>query len=1482
MSISQASAPYFDDYDERKNFAKILFKPGYAVQTRELNQLQTILQKQVQRFGDNILKSGSIVSGGAIKAHKDVPYVKINDVYSNGQQVKVVDLVNKYLVNSAGLKALVVTVIGGQQATAPDLNTLYVRYLNSGNDNNTTSFAPGQTLSIYTDVADLAGSPLQITVGAAPTIPIGSGYGVEFDEGIVYHAGYFSRFSKQLVIVSRYDNYPHQVSVGFDTTFEVVSTDDDVTLYDNASGTSNYSAPGADRLVSTANAYVLSNAEATQRPEFLKIVEFSGGELVRFDNATRFNSVDKALADRTFEESGNYVVDKFNLNTTSLSMADEDEELNVVVDAGVAYVNGYRVATTGTTHKPIRKGVDTSTVVGVQTAVEYGNYLLVDNVRLGTTPLIGSTINLNDTQHALAPGATVSVAGGNLGTARVKGVQFVERSTTAKMRIFLFDINLNPGVNFSSVRSVNGTGFIANISGATKLHDTDKATSIFRGPARAIKALSNVVYTEQRQAWGTVSSTAAGAVTFTLSGSDKFEITGALPRNVLDQIIITPTTDTSSTANLTGTAELTSGSNVVVGTGTAFLTEVAPGDHLTIGGSIVQVAAVTSATALTLTANAAGTIAPTTFKLFYPRFAPIAIVSGTVLAGGQSMTLQLFKGAATAVNVNANIPVRVSAGAAGKTVARNASVRINLATNVAGMTGPWAVGFPDIIHLRGVYMGPSGNTTFAAGGTGVINVTNDFYIDSNHGTDSLGTGYLYKKATSKLALDATRRLLVVFDVLTTSGTGLRTITSYPINDVQTLAASAATMNTLELPEVFGSQGEYYDVRDCFDFRPIASTAAAPYTGIQSGAPTNPTEPTYAARYASIGSFPAPQSSITSDVVYYLGRIDRVVINTKGEIEVLSGQAGTKNAPAQPSDVLTVNVLNVPPYPSVPAVMGQSLVQLADTMIANERIAKRRINDFTVRPILTTNDIERNQPRGYTMEEIGKIDRRLGSVEYYLSLTLAETQAKNRLIPSANSADTERFKFGFFVDSFSDTSQADLAHPQYRASIADGILKPRVDAINIQLKSVSEGTTGGVTTLPFSDINLVEQLDATDGPVYVRPPEPIPEPVVLAPDSPVVPLPETPPVIPEQPVTIVDPGDGRVVVEPAPQVNPDVPAPPVPVEPTPVITQAITLVTVYNQNTSVSINGYVKETSEFFFSSLAGPVAMYYNGRDNDNDISIFQSHTAGFSTAGMTPVLNGLNMVVLTSADKVGPASGMGSLETLDATPDYILGLPTREDAGKILWTHNPANGRYYKIVITKFRKSGQADNWKGKFIYKLFFPTDSTSTVNRDTLPGSFGFVGTVSSIQPPVFATNTLVDASGATKYYAPSQQFRIVATGLKPSTVHSITFDNALANQNVRMVNGSSSIVSDAQGRIEFDYLYSIGSGETEFAIQNQAVATFGEKYFLIQSADGTSYATDSIGVNVYNSTPIYNEPLQIDNFYDTIHLSKFEVNNNLNEY
>ena len=123
MALNLNTSPYFDDFNVDKNYNRILFKPGVAVQARELTQLQTILQNQISSIGSYTLKEGAIISG-CEESVSLVDYIKINDVDNSS-----VALINSQLVNfigeevtggTTGLKARIVDVRQGSVAGAPD------------------------------------------------------------------------------------------------------------------------------------------------------------------------------------------------------------------------------------------------------------------------------------------------------------------------------------------------------------------------------------------------------------------------------------------------------------------------------------------------------------------------------------------------------------------------------------------------------------------------------------------------------------------------------------------------------------------------------------------------------------------------------------------------------------------------------------------------------------------------------------------------------------------------------------------------------------------------------------------------------------------------------------------------------------------------------------------------------------------------------------------------------------------------------------------------------------------------------------------------------------------------------------------------------------------------------------------------------------------------------------------------------------------
>ena len=58
------AAPYYDDFSESNNYVRTLFRPGFAVQARELNQLQSQLQYQIEAHGSHVFKEGAAVVPG--------------------------------------------------------------------------------------------------------------------------------------------------------------------------------------------------------------------------------------------------------------------------------------------------------------------------------------------------------------------------------------------------------------------------------------------------------------------------------------------------------------------------------------------------------------------------------------------------------------------------------------------------------------------------------------------------------------------------------------------------------------------------------------------------------------------------------------------------------------------------------------------------------------------------------------------------------------------------------------------------------------------------------------------------------------------------------------------------------------------------------------------------------------------------------------------------------------------------------------------------------------------------------------------------------------------------------------------------------------------------------------------------------------------------------------------------------------------------
>ena len=107
MSLTVFSqAPYYDDYDADKRYLRMLFRPGVSLQVRELNQLQTYLQTQIERLGLHLFKEGSMVIPGQTAIDTKMVYLKVQ-AETNGVAINTIlsMLPGQVITGASGVQA---------------------------------------------------------------------------------------------------------------------------------------------------------------------------------------------------------------------------------------------------------------------------------------------------------------------------------------------------------------------------------------------------------------------------------------------------------------------------------------------------------------------------------------------------------------------------------------------------------------------------------------------------------------------------------------------------------------------------------------------------------------------------------------------------------------------------------------------------------------------------------------------------------------------------------------------------------------------------------------------------------------------------------------------------------------------------------------------------------------------------------------------------------------------------------------------------------------------------------------------------------------------------------------------------------------------------------------------------------------------------------------------------------------------------------
>lgn len=457
MAVNTNVSPYFDDFDETKNFMRVLFKPGVAVQARELTQSQTILQNQIKKVGDYLFSDGDKVTGPKPSVNLDARTIRLKTSDSRNVPITLSNYLNTYVrAENSEVIGYVEFIYEADDPVIGDPPSVVIT-LKRFNTINDGMFDEETELYFYTDytaalnletpnytaitVADITKNgasttkqysttviltnpstiievgdllvhpsltkkvyvtqivnPLELIISEAPDVTIG-GENISYvkkavcptsiltqDSAVFYKYGFFVTSAIQKVVADKNTAYPTRL-IAFLSDQQVITSEDDPTLLDPALGSSNYFASGADRLRVDLNLSSLElNADfkPNVKEDLVPLLNFNKGEIEYLKELTNDSVLEQKLAERTFDESGSYVVDNFQI--TPVNGLESDKTMSFKVSAGKAYVGGHPVVTVGPTEITVPKSSSTETKTSYNINTTQSNYFKVSNVLYSLIP----------------------------------------------------------------------------------------------------------------------------------------------------------------------------------------------------------------------------------------------------------------------------------------------------------------------------------------------------------------------------------------------------------------------------------------------------------------------------------------------------------------------------------------------------------------------------------------------------------------------------------------------------------------------------------------------------------------------------------------------------------------------------------------------------------------------------------------------------------------------------------------------------------------------------------------------------------------------------------------------------------------------------------------------------------------------------------------------------------------------------------------
>ena len=511
MAIAFNVEPYWDDFEAagadglspKEKYNKVLFRPGKAVQARELTQLQSTLQNQISSTGDHLFKEGSSVAG-ELHVHNECDYLKITTTTTD-----ITDFIGVTLTDGTNTaKVLHAVAIDGS-----DPVTLYVKYLSGAK---------------YTAASTVTGTGIVVS----DITEVGHGCIATIANGVYYLRKNFVSVKAKTIIVSKYTTNS-TIDLGLLITESLVSSGSDTTLNDNATGTPNESAPGAHRYkISAVFSTRASNSTAS---DFVLLVRLNDGRIVEDNRPTEYSKIGDTLARRTFDESGNYTVRPFLASFEA--HASDATKFVTVVEPAKAYVHGYEIEKVSATAVTVNKARSSELVTDRVVQVESNNYIDVSTMVSYPDTLTLEKINIKNESAAV------------VGTLRCRAV---EGLTATTQRLHVFDYVTTTAHTIDTTNddyTLAGTtgSFTATIIDANLGDDT----AVFALPQSRVKTCNsqtdgttdfNYQFSSNRNMGAPTSALSSGSVTFSGATSNE-TIVAASTANLQQWILINNATN---------------------------------------------------------------------------------------------------------------------------------------------------------------------------------------------------------------------------------------------------------------------------------------------------------------------------------------------------------------------------------------------------------------------------------------------------------------------------------------------------------------------------------------------------------------------------------------------------------------------------------------------------------------------------------------------------------------------------------------------------------------------------------------------------------------------------------------------------------------------------------------------------------------------------------------------------------------------------